>query len=56
MTWLTEQTLLPADVWSLVLAALGAMCIGMSKAGLAGTSTLNEVDPVLRPGLRKVKL
>jgi uncharacterized membrane protein YfcA len=43
MTWLTENTLLPDDVWKLVLAALGAMCIGMSKAGLAGTSTLNVV-------------
>ena len=43
MTWLTEHTLLPADVWPLVLAALGAMCIGMSKAGLSGTSTLNVV-------------
>lgn len=43
MNWLTEHTLLPADTWMLVLAALGAMCIGMSKAGLAGTSTLNVV-------------
>ena len=43
MTWLTEHTLLPADTWMLVLATLGAMCIGMSKAGLSGTSTLNVV-------------
>lgn len=43
MTWLTEQTLLPADTWLLVLALLGSMCIGMSKAGLSGTSTLNVV-------------
>ena len=43
MEWLTENTLLPADVWLLVLAMLGAMCIGMSKAGLSGTSTLNVV-------------
>ena len=43
MTWITENTLLPADTWLLVLAMLGAMCIGMSKAGLSGTSTLNVV-------------
>lgn len=43
MTWLTEHTLLPADAWLLLLAMLGAMCIGMSKAGLSGTSTLNVV-------------
>jgi uncharacterized protein len=43
MTWLTEHTLLPADNWMLVLALLGSMCIGMSKAGLSGTSTLNVV-------------
>ena len=43
MTWITENTLLPADTWLLVLALLGAMCIGMSKAGLSGTSTLNVV-------------
>jgi uncharacterized protein len=43
MTWLTEHTLLPADTWMLVLALLGSMCIGMSKAGLSGTSTLNVV-------------
>lgn len=43
MTWLTEHTLLPADTWMLALALLGSMCIGMSKAGLSGTSTLNVV-------------
>lgn len=43
MTWLTEHTLLPADTWLLVLALLGSLCIGMSKAGLSGTSTLNVV-------------
>ena len=43
MTWITENTLLPADIGLLVLAMLGAMCIGMSKAGLSGTSTLNVV-------------
>ena len=40
---ITENTLLPADTWMLLLATLGAMCIGMSKAGLSGTSTLNVV-------------
>ncbi|MBE7496873.1 MAG: sulfite exporter TauE/SafE family protein [Verrucomicrobiaceae bacterium] len=43
MTWLSDHTLLPADTWLLLLATFGAMCIGMSKAGLAGTSTLNVV-------------
>jgi hypothetical protein len=43
MNWISEHTLLPADAWLLVLACLGAMCIGMSKAGLSGTSTLNVV-------------
>jgi uncharacterized membrane protein YfcA len=43
MPWLTDHTLLPADTWMLVLALLGSMCIGMSKAGLSGTSTLNVV-------------
>jgi uncharacterized membrane protein YfcA len=43
MLWHTVHTLLPADTWMLVLALLGSMCIGMSKAGLAGTSTLNVV-------------
>ena len=43
MNWISKHTLLPADAWLLVLACLGAMCIGMSKAGLSGTSTLNVV-------------
>ena len=43
MDWLAGHTLLPADGWILLLALLGAMCIGLSKAGLAGTATLNVV-------------
>lgn len=43
MSWLADHTLLPADAWLLALAFLGAMCIGLSKAGLSGASTLNVV-------------
>lgn len=43
MDWLAEHTLIRPEPWLLVLALLGSMCIGMSKAGLAGTSTLNVV-------------
>ncbi|NBX35090.1 sulfite exporter TauE/SafE family protein [bacterium] len=43
MDWLAGHTLLPADGWILLLALFGAMCIGLSKAGLAGTATLNVV-------------
>ena len=43
MAWLTEDTLLPGDSFILLLAFLGAVCIGLSKAGLSGTSTLNVV-------------
>ncbi len=43
MAWLTEHTLLPGDSFILLLAFLGAVCIGLSKAGLSGTSTLNVV-------------
>ena len=43
MDWLAGHTLLPADGWILLLALLGAMSIGLSKAGLAGTATLNVV-------------
>lgn len=43
MDWLAGHTLLPADGWILLLALGGAMCIGLSKAGLAGTATLNVV-------------
>jgi len=43
MTWLSEHTLLPDSGLILALALLGAMCIGLSKAGLSGTATLNVV-------------
>lgn len=43
MSWLTDHTLLPAEPWILLIALVGAACIGMSKAGLAGTATLNVV-------------
>jgi uncharacterized membrane protein YfcA len=35
--------MLPADGWILLLALFGALCIGLSKSGLAGTATLNVV-------------
>lgn len=41
MDWIAGHTLLPADGWILLLALFGAVCIGLSKAGLAGTATLN---------------
>jgi uncharacterized membrane protein YfcA len=41
--WIHSHTLLPADGWILLLALFGAMCIGLSKSGLAGTATLNVV-------------
>ncbi|MEI6536168.1 MAG: sulfite exporter TauE/SafE family protein [Verrucomicrobiaceae bacterium] len=40
--WLTQHTLIQ-DSHALVLALLAALCIGMSKAGLAGAATLNVV-------------
>jgi uncharacterized membrane protein YfcA len=43
MHWIQEHTLLPANGWLLLLALLGALCIGLSKSGLAGTATLNVV-------------
>ena len=43
MDWIAGHTLLPADGWILLLALFGAVCIGLSKAGLAGTATLNVV-------------
>lgn len=43
MNWLSEHTLLPDSVPLLLLALLGATCIGLSKAGLAGTATFNVV-------------
>lgn len=41
--WLTQHTLFTADGQVLLLAAVAAVCIGLSKAGLSGTSTLNVV-------------
>ena len=41
--WIHSHTLLPADGWILLLALFGALCIGLSKSGLAGTATLNVV-------------
>ncbi|MEY4034665.1 MAG: hypothetical protein RL492_1859 [Verrucomicrobiota bacterium] len=43
LDWLHAHTLLPANGWILLLALCGAMCIGLSKSGLAGTATLNVV-------------
>jgi len=43
MDWLAQNTLLPSDLGLLGLAFLGAICIGLSKAGLAGTATFNVV-------------
>ncbi|MEY3852892.1 MAG: hypothetical protein RI910_1872 [Verrucomicrobiota bacterium] len=43
LDWIHSQTLLPADGWILLLALFGALCIGLSKSGLAGTATLNVV-------------
>ncbi len=40
--WLTQHTLI-LDSRALALALLAALCIGMSKAGLAGAATLNVV-------------
>ncbi len=43
LDWIHGHTLLPADGWVLLLALFGALCIGLSKSGLAGTATLNVV-------------
>ena len=43
LDWIHDHTLLPADGWVLLLALFGALCIGLSKSGLAGTATLNVV-------------
>lgn len=43
LDWIHSHTLLPADGWILLLALFGALCIGLSKSGLAGTATLNVV-------------
>ncbi len=41
--WLQQHTLFTADPQIFLLAATAAVCIGLSKAGLSGTSTLNVV-------------
>jgi uncharacterized protein len=41
--WLPQYTLFTADPQVFVLAAIAAICIGLSKAGLSGTATLNVV-------------
>ncbi len=41
--WLGEHSLLRGDAGTLLLAFLGALCIGLSKSGLAGTATLTVV-------------
>jgi uncharacterized membrane protein YfcA len=43
MEWLQEHTLLRGDGMALWLAVFGAVCIGLSKSGLAGTATLTVV-------------
>ena len=41
--WLQQHTLFTADSRIFVLASIAALCIGLSKAGLSGTATLNVV-------------
>lgn len=41
--WLPQYTLFTEDSHVFLLAAIAAICIGLSKAGLSGTSTLNVV-------------
>lgn len=41
--WLLQHTLFTADSHVLLLASIAAVCIGLSKAGLSGTATLNVV-------------
>ncbi len=43
LLWLQERSLFPQDSLLVLLAFLAAICIGLSKAGLAGTATLNVV-------------
>ena len=45
LDWIHSQTLLPADGWILLLALFGAMCIGLSKSGLAGTAASIWAEP-----------
>lgn len=41
--WLDQNTLLQGGEGTLLLAILGAICIGLSKSGLSGAATLNVV-------------
>jgi uncharacterized membrane protein YfcA len=41
--WLPQYTLFTADTQVFLLASVAAVCIGLSKAGLSGTATLNVV-------------
>jgi hypothetical protein len=43
LLWLSEHSLFKGDGFALTLAIIGALCIGLSKAGLAGTATLTVV-------------
>jgi uncharacterized membrane protein YfcA len=43
LQWLYERSLFDGDTQRLVLAVIGALCIGLSKSGLAGTATLTVV-------------
>jgi uncharacterized protein len=43
LLWLAEHSLFQDGGKSLMLAIVAALCIGLSKAGLAGTATLNVV-------------
>ncbi len=43
MQWLADHSLFHGDGVTLLLALIAALCIGLSKAGLAGTATLNVV-------------
>ncbi len=43
MDWLQQHTLFTEDGHTFLLATLASLCIGLSKAGLSGTSTLNVV-------------
>lgn len=43
LLWLQEHSLFPKDAFLITLAFLAALCIGLSKSGLAGTATLTVV-------------
>jgi uncharacterized protein len=43
LLWLHDHSLFHGDGNAMLLAFLGALCIGLSKAGLAGTATLTVV-------------